>query len=105
MTVLEALNQGEQTRLDLIKLTNKTDREVRKEIERLRKIGVWVISSPKRSGYWITKSAAELEEFLNREHQKQVNIFFTLQKLNADLNRIKGYKTVMVRSHNRKIKL
>ena len=51
------------TRGDLVKITGVNDRSVRAAIERLRRKGLPIISSPYERGYWIAKDEGELNAF------------------------------------------
>lgn len=68
-TYLLELLKETRTRAELCRLTNLSDRQVRKAIEQLRKDGHMIISLEK--GYRLAKDMAELETYLNKIHSYQ----------------------------------
>lgn len=63
------------SRAELVDLTKKSDRAVRKEIEQARRRGIMIVSNTKGGGYKIAETGAEWAEFVERERRRAVATF------------------------------
>ena len=66
MDIINALSYGQQnakSRAELQALSGLCDREVRREIRRLRLSGIPVCSSSRVPGYWLPETSDELSTF------------------------------------------
>ena len=100
-TYLLELLKETRTRAELCRLTNLSDRQVRKAIEQLRKDGHMIISPGK--GYRLAKDMAELETYLNKIHSYQRSLYMNNHSLELILAQSKGQRVVTVRQHTRRI--
>ena len=98
--LLELLKET-RTRSELCRITNISDRQVRKAIEQLRKDGYMIISLEK--GYRLAKDMAELETYLNKIHSYQRSLYMNNHSLELILAQSKGQRVVTVRQHTRRI--
>lgn len=79
-TILNSLDYGEQNAIHLNDLRIKTaqkDRELRKNIEYLRRNGCVIISN--NNGYFLPSSPEEVEKYIQQEKKRAKSIFFTLK--------------------------
>jgi len=104
MTVLECLKTGRAnavSRGELVRLTGMPDRACRREIERLRREGVPVVSLSDARGYWLAEDAAELGRFLREvDARLRAQSYPALRKLAA---KGQGSRAVPVRAHLRRL--
>ena len=100
-TYLLELLKETRTRSELCRLTNLSDRQVRKAIETLRKDGHMIISLEK--GYRLAADMAELESYLNKIHSYQKSLYLNNHSLELILAQSKGQRVVTVRQHTRRI--
>lgn len=104
MTVMDCLKVGRAnavTRAELVNRTGKPDRANRKEIERLRREGVPIISASDGKGYWLAESVEEVERFLREaDARTEAQRYPKLRKYVA---KAKGLHVVPVRAHVRRI--
>lgn len=63
------------SRAELVNLTGKSDRAVRKEIEQARRRGCMIVSNTREGGYKIAADGAEWSEFVERERRRAVATF------------------------------
>ena len=92
------------TREELRKITGYTDREIREMIERERRNGHAILSSPAVSGYWQTDDIDEIERFINALDRRRASEAKNLIKLRERVAKAKGYKVIQVKAHTRAIK-
>jgi len=62
------------TRSELIFKTRYCDRRIRREIAEARRRGVWIVGCP-TGGYYIANTAAEWNEFVERERRRALATF------------------------------
>ena len=98
--LLELLKET-RTRSELCRLTNLSDRQVRKSIKELTKQGYKIISPGK--GYRLAKDMSELETYLNKIHSYQRSLYLNNHQLELILAQSKGQRVVTVRQHTRRI--
>lgn len=104
MALIEYIRTGRQnavTREELVRLTGKSDRINRREIERLRNAGVPIMSSTECSGYWMAESVEEVERFL-REAKARIRSQ-SYPKMARMVAEATGKRQVIVREHVRTI--
>ena len=53
------------TRGELVIVTGIPDRNVRKNVQKLRHRDIWIISSAARPGYWLTEDPREWDAFVD----------------------------------------
>lgn len=106
MNILDYIPYGREnaiTRQELAKLTKLDDRAVRKEIKRLTKQGVPIISSSHYKGYWLSDDIDEWEAYINEIDRRRESLYFTTLELRKELYRRKGIKVAVVKEHIRRI--
>ena len=84
--VTEYLSKGAQnakTGRELAKLLNCDVREVTRAVERERRAGAPIVSScnPDKPGYYLAETAAEVQYYCRRLHQRAGEIFKTRRAL------------------------
>ena len=88
MNILDYIPTGRENailREELSRLTELGDRAMRKEIERMRKKGVFIISDDDTPGYWLPETLEEKIEFTNRYFRKGAIQVKTAQALWASI--------------------
>ena len=87
--------------MELQNRTGLSDRSCRKEIERLRWMGIPIISASDGRGYWIAESVSELSRFLKEaDARARAQQYPKLRQLAASGS---GERVVPVRAHLRRI--
>ena len=78
------------TRQRLAVLTGMSDRDVREVIERLRRRGLPVMSTPAKAGYWIAKGPDEVTGYIRAiQHKHNVEM---LSASSMDYAKIEEFK-------------
>lgn len=91
--------------------TGLTDRENRREIERIRPLllaeqGVWIMSKSGARGYWLTDSLPEMRQFLNEADSRIAAIMEGTAALRIYLARSEGREVVIhVREYDRRVRI
>lgn len=79
-SILNNIGSGEENAIHLCELRAKTglcDRELRKNIETLRRSGTVIISSSK--GYFKPQNRSEVDRYIKQETHRAKSIFYTLK--------------------------
>ena len=104
MDLMQCLRTGRRnavTRAELVNRTGMPDRANRREIERLRREGVPIISASDGCGYWLAESVEEVERFL-READLRVEAQ-RYPKLRQYAAEARGLRVIPVRAHVRRV--
>lgn len=104
MDLMQCLRTGRinaVTRAELVNRTGMPDRANRREIERLRREGVPVISASDGRGYWLAESVEEVERFLREADLRAEAQRYP--KLRQYAAAAKGLRVVPVRAHVRRV--
>ena len=91
------------TRQELVRLTGESDRAIRKEIKRLNRDGIPILSSSRGCGYWISDDLDELEQYINETDHRRESLYYATLELRKELYRRKGIRVTVVKEHIRRI--
>lgn len=105
MDVINCIKPGRNnavTRQQLVNMTGRPDRENRREIERLRNQGEFIISASGTPGYWFATTDEEIDTFLREASQRaKSQQYIAMQRR---LSESKGERLVPVVAHWRHLK-
>lgn len=106
MNILDYIPYGKEnaiTRQELAMRTGIDDRLLRKEIKRLTKEGVPILSSSHYKGYWLSDDLDEWEAYIKETDKRRESLYFTTLELRKEFYRRKGIKVTVVKEHIRRI--
>lgn len=85
-SILESLLTGPQTRAALVRLTKRDDRRNRESIERLRNMGIVIVSTSKGAGYRLAENESEVRSFVDDMQSRARNAFRTASRVKRAYN-------------------
>lgn len=106
INLLDYIPEGKEnavTKEYLMRMTGWDDRTVRREIKRLVKEGVPILSSSHHKGYWISNNLDELGKFIKETDNRRHSLYNTTLKLRKYYYDKKDIKVVIVQEHMRKV--
>lgn len=106
MNILDFIPYGKEnaiTRRELVRLTGLDDRLIRKEVKRLLKEGVPILSSSHCCGYWLSDDLDEWEAYIKETDKRRESLYFTTLELRKKFYERKGVKVTVVKEHIRRI--
>lgn len=106
MNVLDFIPYGREnaiSRRELVRLTGLDDRTIRREIKRLTKEGVPILSSSHYCGYWLSDDLDEWEAYIKEIDRRRESLYFTTLELRKEFYKRKGVKVTIVKEHIRRI--
>ena len=104
--VLDYIPEGREnavSRRELVRLTGKSDREIRREIKGFLTAGVPIMSSSHSGGYWLSDNPDEWTECINEYDRRIATMKKTVWRLRQKRNARLGIKTIKVSAHERRL--
>ena len=106
MSVLDYIPFGKQNAISrerLSELSGMGDRQMRREIERLREEGNVILSSSHSGGYWRSDDASEIGRYIVENKSRIRMLYKTNRKLTEQYYELTGQRFTTVREHTRRI--
>ncbi len=107
MSLIDYIPFGKQNAISREQLSLKAgmgDRQMRKEIERLREKGHVILSSSHSGGYWQSDDASEIGQYIAENRSRIRKLYKTNRKLIELHHRLTGQRTTTVHEHIRRIR-
>lgn len=83
VAVMEALLSGPKTRRELQAMTAMTDRSIRACIERLRNLGIAIVSNSRGAGYKLAETELEVKSFVADMNSRASKAWRTARKVSV----------------------